>query len=29
MQIESNLDDNAFLTQVLNDHTFLMAYGDE
>lgn len=29
MQVESNLDDNAFLTQVLNDHTFLMAYGDE
>ena len=23
MQVESNLDDNAFLTQVLNDHTFL------
>ncbi|WP_044172784.1 RDD family protein [Flectobacillus major] len=29
MQIQSELDDRAFLEQVLSDHTFLMAYGDE
>ncbi|MFY7829084.1 MAG: RDD family protein [Flectobacillus sp.] len=29
MQVESALDDYAFLEQILSDHTFLMAYGDE